>query len=104
MRTQKTDAVESFVVKEILGPSQQMHGLGNSLSMVGLILETPAEVLANNRYLWLEFGLSDAEQKVKALGEIVERNSLSVKVRFKHLYPEHRRLLSAHLGASPSLN
>lgn len=83
-----------FVVKERFGDDIEMHGMGSNLSLQGLDIDTPGELLAGERYVWLEFSPDDSEDRVTALGEITERHSLGVRVEFKHLFPDYRRKLA----------
>lgn len=89
-----------FVVKNTLSFGRELHGMGNNLSMNGMMLETPAEVLDEERFLWLEFQLDDSGHRIKALGEIVERQDSGVKIRFKHLYPSDRKKLAIQLDTT----
>ncbi len=49
------------------------------------------------RYVWLDMDLPGGD--VRALGEIERRDGLelALEVRFKHLFPDHRRRLRAAL-------
>ncbi len=76
---------EPFVVKERLG---------------GLDLDTPSDVLADKRYMWLEFSPASNEERIRALGEITERTHAGVRVRFKHLFPDQKRRLAIMLDES----
>lgn len=104
MLTNDTMQGKSFEVVEILGNQQPIKASGNHLTTEGLVLETPSEVLATNRFMWLEFGLPNSQERIKALAEIIERSPFQVKVRFKHLFPDQRKKLQAYLMANISMN
>jgi hypothetical protein len=89
-----------FVVKEKLQFGREYHGMARGLSMEGLELDTPGSLLQDDRFMWLEFSLADSQERIKALGEIVERQPTAVRVRFKHLYPSDRRKLAIFLDTS----
>lgn len=95
---------DSFVVKEILGDDRHIHALGNGLSMNGITLDTPSNLLGSQKYLWLEFGLPDGGGRIKALAEITEKKKFSVKVRFKHMFPDQKKVLAEYLDARVSMN
>ena len=64
----------------------------------GLMLEG-AEEAGLGRYVWMDVDLPDGGE-VRALGEVVGRRdpvSLAIEVKFKHLFPDQRRRLSAVL-------
>lgn len=88
---------QAFVVKEQLGRNLEFHGMGTNLTMDGLEVDTPGKTLAGREYVWLEFGLADTEERIRALGQITERSELGIKFRFKHLFPDHRRKLAIFL-------
>jgi hypothetical protein len=91
---------EPFVVKERLGNDMEMHGMGSNLTLDGLDLDTPSDVLADKRYMWLEFSPASNEERIRALGEITERTHAGVRVRFKHLFPDQKRRLAIMLDES----
>ncbi|MEY3013245.1 MAG: hypothetical protein RIT45_1980 [Pseudomonadota bacterium] len=65
----------------------------------GMVLEG-ADDASLGRYVWLDVDLPDGRE-VKALGEVVGRRDprqLALDVKFKHLFPDHRRTLQAALG------
>lgn len=95
---------ETFVVKEILDGERHYHALGNGLSLEGIELDTPAELLADDRFLWLEFNLPETREKIRALGEITDRKTFSVSVKFKHLFPDQRAKLARFLTPDVSMN
>lgn len=101
---QEATSATSYIVKQILDGHRQYHAVGNNLSMTGIVLDTPAEALADSRYMWLEFGIPGSSDKIKALGEITERNPFGVTVRFKHLFPDQKARLASHLGVNPAMN
>lgn len=94
----------SFEVKETLGGNQVIMASGNSLGHDGMVLDTPAQLLSDNRFLWLEFGLPATQERVKALAEVTERGPFHVKVRFKHLFPDQRKKLNDFLASQVSMN
>ncbi len=104
MLTNETAQSNTFEVVEILGNQQPIKTSGSTLTQEGLVLDTPSEVLATNRFMWLEFGLPNSEERIKALAEIIERSPFQVKVRFKHLFPDQRKKLDAYLRANISMN
>lgn len=104
MLSNDTQQGKNFDVVEILGNQQAIKASGTTLTQEGLILNTPSEVLATNRYLWLEFGLPDSKEKIKALAEIIERSPFQTKVRFKHIFPDQRKKLNEYLTANISMN
>jgi hypothetical protein len=89
--------LQPFVVKETIKPGIELHSMARDLSIEGMVLDTPPELLENSRYLWLEFGLQDKDDRVKALAEITEKDHFGVKVRFKHMFPDHKRKLAIFL-------
>jgi len=89
--------LQPFVVKETIKPGIEFHSMARDLSIEGMVLDTPPDLLENSRYIWLEFGLDDGEDRVKALAEITEKDQLGVKVRFKHMFPDHKRKLAIFL-------
>ena len=89
--------INSFVVKERLGTGMEFRGIGSNLSLDGLDLDTPSDVLSSSRFVWLEFAPESKQDHIKALGEIMERTPLGVRVKFKHLFPDHRRKLAIML-------
>ncbi len=89
--------LQPFVVKETIKPGIELHSMARDLSLEGMVLDTPPELLENSRYLWLEFGLQDKDNRVKALAEITEKDTFGVKVRFKHMFPDHKRKLAIFL-------
>jgi hypothetical protein len=99
---QARQADDSFVyiVKQSLDGKTQHQAVGNNLSMTSITLDTPAEALKDSRYMWLEFGLPGSSDKIKALGEITDRSTFGVTVKFKHLFPDHKAKLAGHLGVS----
>ncbi len=86
-----------FVVKNRFGKDIEMHAMGTNLSLCGLDLDTPGDLVAGERFVWLEFSPSDSQDRVKALGEITDRTANGVRVQFKHLFPDHRRKLAIML-------
>ncbi|MCB9739637.1 MAG: hypothetical protein H6747_10240 [Deltaproteobacteria bacterium] len=65
----------------------------------GVVLEG-ADEGSLGRYVWLDVDLPGGGE-VKALGEVVGRRDprqLALDVKFKHLFPDHRRALQAALG------
>ncbi len=97
MLENRPSAARSFEVKEILGKNREINAVGNTLTTDGLVLETPASMLEDNQFLWLEIGLPNSSERIKALAEIVDRSDSHVQVRFKHLFPDQRQKLYAHL-------
>lgn len=87
-----------FPVREILSFNREIKGLGQGLSLDGLTLYTPGELLAHDRFLWVEFKLGNRQDVIRVLGEITERGSQEVKVRFKHIFPHDRRKLADFLN------
>ena len=103
MITNQTQGM-SFEVLEILGTHKTVKASGMNLTQEGMVLDTPAERLATNKFMWLEFGLPQSQERIKALAEIVDRSPSQVKVKFKHLFPGQRKKLDAFLRANVSLN
>jgi len=89
-----------FIVKERIGFGREFRGMGNNLTMEGLELDTPAEVLEGSRFVWLEFAVIDGGKTIRALGEITERSQFTVKVKFKHLFPDDKRKLAIVLDTT----
>ena len=55
-------------------------------------------------HLWLLIGLPDGSGDCLALGEILETDSLELRIRFKHLFPNDRRALHRSIGqAEPEI-
>lgn len=71
----------------------------------GLSTTAPAGDLADVRYVWLEFTLPDDEAagRIRALGELGAREGTSQRVRFKHLFPDHRVRLERFLRSREAL-
>jgi len=88
---------QAFVVKEQLGRNLEFQGMGSNLTMEGLEVDTPGNILAGREFVWLEFGLSDPDDRIRALGQITERSEHGIKFRFKHLFPDHKRKLAIFL-------
>jgi hypothetical protein len=88
---------QAFVVTEQLGRNLEFQGMGTNLTMDGLEVDTPGRTLAGREFVWLEFGLADTDERVKALGQITERSEVGIKFRFKHLFPDQRRKLAIFL-------
>jgi len=86
-----------FPVREFLSFNREMECSGEGLSLEGMTLLTPGDLLAHDRYLWVEFGLGGEGETIRALGEITERTPADVKVRFKHLFPQDKRKLAIFL-------
>jgi len=100
---QQGQAVEkqvTYIVKQSLDGKTQHQSVGNNLSMTGIVLDTPAEALKDNRFMWLEFNLPGTGDRIRALGEITDRQPFGVTVRFKHLFPDQRTKLAGFLGES----
>jgi len=105
MQNEQTNGVQKGIhVRQILGNDRELSAMASDISMDGIQLDMPAELLSQIRYMWLEFGLPESNRKIRALGEITERSAFSVKVRFKHIFPDQKRALAQHLQAGVSLN
>lgn len=52
------------------------------------------------RYVWMDLDLAEGEDPVRALGEVQPRDplTLALDIKFKHLFPDHRRRLMRALG------
>lgn len=79
------------------------HGSHDTDGTVATLTDSGARIegikdVALGRYVWLDIGLPDGE--VRALGEVQRRDGLelALEVRFKHLFPDHRRRLLATLA------
>jgi hypothetical protein len=80
------------------GSQNDEYGV-ESISDEGVVLDHGDETKLG-RFVWLDVGLPDGSE-VKALGEVVGRRDprhLALDVKFKHLFPDHRRALRAALG------
>ncbi len=94
----------TFQVKETLGPNLAMEATGSQLTAEGMTLLSTASLLEQHRFMWLEFQLPGQSGPLKALAEVVHRNQDEVRVRFKHLFPDHRSRLAAFLATQVSMN
>jgi hypothetical protein len=65
----------------------------------GLRLRYPSTVPLG-RFLWLDIDLSDGNEPVHALGEVLPQDALALAldIKFKHLFPDQRRRLLHALG------
>ncbi len=98
-----TPEIGHFVVKERFGHDIELHGMGSNLSLQGLDIDTPGDLLAGERYVWLEFSPDASEDRVTALAEITERHSRGVHLKFKHLFPDHKRKLAIMLDEDSAI-
>lgn len=80
----------------------------------GLVLRDDVDLgrEAGSRYVWLDFDLADGnDEPVRALGEVMPRSQpegrhapgkdamgLALDIKFKHLFPDHKRRLLVALG------
>jgi hypothetical protein len=98
------ESLSTFSVKEIFGPNHVVNAVGHQLTSEGMVLHGAAVPPEQHRFLWLEFQLPGQTSHVKALGEVVNREDEQVQVRFKHLFPDHRKQLSEFLLRRTSMN
>lgn len=93
-----------FVVKEFFGSNQVLHAMGNQLTTEGMVLDNPATLLEQYRFMWLEFTLPGSSAPIRALGEVVGRDEGSVQVKFKHVFPDQKRKLASYFASQVSMN
>lgn len=82
------------------GPEPDQELLAERVDEDGLVLRDAGE-LSLGRYVWFDLELPD-DEPVRVLGEVLPRRdptSLALDIKFKHLFPDHkRRLLTALAG------
>ncbi|HPV04805.1 MAG TPA: PilZ domain-containing protein [Myxococcota bacterium] len=91
----------SFPVTEIRGEKASGSGIATRLGLDGMELQS--KDVPPGRFAWIGFTLPDTGRTVKVLGEImgIRRDGTidSVTVRFKHLFPNDRQILSGLISA-----
>ncbi len=66
----------------------------------GLVLRDAGD-MALGRYVWVDFDVDGEGEPVRALGEVLPRRDsmgLALDIKFKHLFPDHKRRLLQALG------
>jgi len=85
-------------VREILSGGQKAEGITEEIERTGMILRQRGGHAWPSRYAWLLVELPN-HRELRVLAERVDEQSGDVvRVRFKHLFPEHRRLLDEILA------
>lgn len=91
----------SFPVTEIRGERASGSGIATRIGIDGMELQS--KDVPPGRFAWIGFTLPSSGTTVKVLGEImgIRRDGSvdSVIVRFKHLFPSDRQLLSGLIAA-----
>lgn len=94
-----------FPVQQIVSDSVKADTRALSINLHGMELATTDESLAGARYFWLDFALPDEDSsRIRALGELVGRDEGRQTVRFKHLFPDHRRTLASYVRTQDTLH
>ena len=85
-------------VKEILSGGQKAQAVAEEIERTGMLLREQGRAAWPSRYAWLLVELPN-HRELRVLAERVDETSGDVvHVRFKHLFPEHRRLLDEILA------
>ena len=85
-------------VTEILGQGVVSEGIAHRVDGEGLTLSETNPTSWPTRYAWLLLHLRP-DTAIRVLAERVDDDDAgTVRVRYKHLFPEHRRALQAFLG------
>ncbi len=90
----------SLPVRQRFGDAEAVPCLMTSLALDCATLEQCGARLGESRYVWLDFVLPDGnERTIRALGEVATRDAERdvYRVRFKHLFPDHRRRVESFL-------
>lgn len=88
--------IASFPVREILSETVTLESFATEIDRGGIELTRSSAAAPAARFVWLEFALPDApEKRMRALGEYVDEQ----RIRFKHLFPDHRVRLERYLAA-----
>lgn len=89
--------LDKIIVTQRFSNKVKFTATAVELTEEGMTLEGPAYPAdMDPRYVWLEFGLGSEEQKISALGEIVDSGP-NTRVRFKHIFPDYKRKLQDFL-------
>jgi len=85
-------------VKEILSGGQRAEAVTEEIERTGMILRQRGGASWPSRYAWLLVELPN-HRELRVLAERLDESVGDVvHVRFKHLFPEHRRLLDEILA------
>jgi 2'-5' RNA ligase len=85
-------------VKEILSGGHHGEAVTQEIEQTGMILRQRGALAWPSRYAWLLVELPN-HRELRVLAERVDEQAGDVvHVRFKHLFPEHRRLLDEILA------
>jgi len=104
MRNNPRTPVTLFV-NEDYGENQQFLGLALDMSPKGMSVVTVRKgTVPKGRHTWLRFWLPGSEELISALGEIIHRktdgDTVRTGVRFKYIYPAHRKVIESFLSAT----
>ena len=78
--------------RQIVDEKRRFDTTVTSIDRGGVRLRAVPSDLENVRFVWLEFRLpGEAATPIRALGELTGREGDEQRVRFKHLFPDHRR-------------
>jgi hypothetical protein len=100
-----SSGTESLRVEEILGGGRNVPVIARAISEDEITLEgSNAEMTPEQRYVWLRLKLGDTSTTISALGEIVDMGPNARRVRFKHIFPDYKKMLHDFISKNASIN
>jgi hypothetical protein len=88
-----------FKVTEILSDGIEGEAVASQIELDRMVLKQAGPVEWRSRYAWLLVHLPGRLSPMRILAERVDtQDGDEVQVRFKHLFPEHRRILEQLLA------
>lgn len=68
-----------------------------------LLAANPETEAQHQRFVWLKMELG-ADSTISALGEIVDQGPECKRIRFKHIFPDYKRMLQEYLSGQQVAN
>ena len=87
---------QGIPARQIIDDARCFETTVTSIGLAGVSVRAETPALDDVRFVWLEFrlpgeGSDEPETRIRALGELTSRDGGEQCVRFKHLFPDHRR-------------
>jgi hypothetical protein len=100
-----TGRTDSLKVEEILGGGRNVPAVARAISEDEIMLEgANPEMTPEQRYVWLRMKLGDTSTTISALGEIVDMGPDVRRIRFKHIFPDYKKMLHDYISKNASIN
>jgi hypothetical protein len=88
-------------VKGIIEKGKTIFGFLDTISQNEISIICPEELTESSKYAWLDLELPGFHKHIKILGELEGKTGTgSLKFKFKHLFPNYRKLLSMYLSST----